>query len=91
MTSNKIPGIAGWNRWGEDSIKTAPITPGVYVFRLGQAVQRLKGESDIVYIGTSGKGAGSIRTRLKQHLRADVSPGPQLCRITNEVGPLESG
>jgi hypothetical protein len=57
----------------------------------GQAVRRLKGESDIVYIGTS---LGSLRKRLAQHLIAredQTGLGIRIARVLQEVGPLEIG
>jgi len=59
---------AGFRRWYpliqngrvvEDTIEQIPNREGVYVIRLGKPIPRLKGESEILYIG-----AGKIQDRL---------------------------
>ena len=92
MKSTEIQGITDWHQWSEATVNSAPRTSGVYVFRLGQAVRRLTGESEIVYIGTTGKGASSVKNRLRQHLAVrenGITTGNRLRRIANEVGALE--
>jgi hypothetical protein len=74
----------------------APRTPGVYVFRTagGQAFPRLRGKSDIVYIGVAGKGKSTIRQRLKKHLtvrRDRQDAAHRLNRVVKEVRSLEVG
>src|ERR1700751_5068582 len=87
MNSDQILGIGNWYQCGE-AVRNAPNSAGVYVFRLARAIQRLKGDSDVVYIGTTGKGERTIQTRLKEHL--DVHEGgPMFARVANEVGPME--
>jgi hypothetical protein len=76
------------------AVRSAPSTPGVYVFRIfgARLVCRLKGKSDIVYIGTTVAIPGSLRRRLAQHLapRHDQTGlAPRIRRAQQEVGRLE--
>jgi hypothetical protein len=53
---------------------------------------RLKGNSDLLYIGATTKGKRTIRDRLKDHLSAkkiDRNVGHRLARAQEEVSPLE--
>ena len=54
-------------------MRGAPERHGIYIFRVarGECSRRLKGESDILYIG-SAEGKHGLRGRLQQYLR----PGP---------------
>ena len=54
-------------------MKSAPKQSGIYIFRMarGECFRRLKGESDVLYIG-SAEGKRGLRERLQQYLR----PGP---------------
>lgn len=79
-----------WKIWGRRTALAAPTGPGVYIFRLagGKTIQRLKGESGIVYIGC----ASNIGSRLKNHLRAmnvERNVAYNLRRAQEEVGHLE--
>jgi hypothetical protein len=54
----------------------------------GTVFGRLKGESDLVYVGSASR----IRQRLEQHLRPrddERDVGYRLQRVQREVGPLE--
>jgi hypothetical protein len=58
----------------------------------GQPLPRIKGQSDIVYIGSTKRGKRGIRQRLQQHLRVregGVDTGYRLDRVVKEVGALE--
>ena len=67
-----------WMTLNDETQRKAPFEIGVYSFRLegGRKFGRLRGESDIVYIG-SASGRGGIRQRLYFHLH----PGPS--QLTN--------
>lgn len=78
MDSTALPqGFSDWADFNDLTVKRAPATKGVYVLRLkgGRDFGRLKGRSDIVYIGKTEAG---IRGRLRQYL----NPGPT--QITNQ-------
>jgi hypothetical protein len=58
----------GW--WPlEDAVEKAPKDYGIYFFRLTQKFHRLKGTSDILYIGSTINKNGGLRKRFKQYLR----------------------
>jgi hypothetical protein len=64
------------------------MTPGVYALRLGSSVARLKGLSDLIYIGS----AKNIQERLGCHLRPRediMDVGWRLKRVLAGVGPLQ--
>jgi hypothetical protein len=97
MNSSDLSGFSVWYQWPRDVISNAPSTPGVYVFKLagGESLCRLKGKSDIVYIGRTKKGkvrTGSVQRRLKQHLRTredKIDIGYRIERVLKEIGRLE--
>jgi len=62
-----------WYPFNRHGIKNAPEQPGVYVIRItqGRCFGRLKGKSDILYIGSCEAKKG-LRQRLQQYLH----PGP---------------
>lgn len=64
-------GFSVWHPFDKQSLEKVPNEIGVYVFRKGRAqfFGRLKGDSDILYIGSTTKG---LRNRLRQYL----TPGP---------------
>jgi hypothetical protein len=60
----------------------------------GQVVGRFRGESDIVYVGTTVAAEGTLRYRLVQHLvarndRTGVSA--RIGRVLQDIGALEIG
>lgn len=57
-----------WKQWPSIKWTQVPQGTGVYVFRTagGSAILRVKGCSDVVYVGS-----GKIRDRLKAHSRQD--------------------
>ena len=57
-----------WRRW-DSCINFIPDKTGVYVFRLNGEFCRLKGKTDILYIGSS-------KSTLKKRLRFYNKPGP---------------
>ena len=72
MNSTELTNLAEWKKWGQSVVLEAPLAPGIYVFRLaeGKAIPRMRGASDIIYIGRSAK----IRNRFKDHLRRRKMP-----------------
>ncbi len=88
-TDPDLAGLCAWQPWCDEAARSAPGVPGVYVFRLtGLARERIKCESDLVYIGC----AENLNARLEQHrlVRADKEDkGYQLTRVTKEVGGLQ--
>jgi hypothetical protein len=73
QVSQICKGILEWYPFNEESLKSVPKQYGIYIFRMaqGKCFRRLKGESDIFYIG-SAEGNRGLRGRLQQYLR----PGP---------------
>ena len=73
QVSQICKGIFEWHPFSEESVKSAPKQYGIYIFRMAQSkcFMRLKGESDILYIGST-EGKHGLRGRLQQYLR----PGP---------------
>ena len=62
-----------WYPFNEQGVINAPRQRGAYVIRKagGQRFGRLRGESDILYIGKA-ETKGGLKQRLQQHMR----PGP---------------
>ena len=62
-----------WHHFNEESVRSAPKQYGTYIFRMARSkfFGRLKGESDILYIGSTESKHG-LRGRLRQYLH----PGP---------------
>jgi excinuclease UvrABC nuclease subunit len=73
QVSQIYKGISEWHPFNKETVKSAPEQHGIYMFRMAQSKRfgRLKGESDILYIGST-KGSRGLRGRLQQYL----SPGP---------------
>lgn len=69
----KQRGFIGWFPFNENVIANAPGQLGVYVLRraYGKRFGRLRGKSDILYIGSTEAEKG-LRQRLRQYLH----PGP---------------
>ncbi len=65
VNSHDLAHFSNWSSFSDATADCAPMTPGVYVLRLGSSVARLKGLSDMVYIGFTK----NIRNRLRCHLR----------------------
>lgn len=63
------PRFSSWYLLDEQNIDKAPNLPGDYVFRMsnGQSIPRLKGQSDIAYIGST-KRKGELKRRLRDYL-----------------------
>jgi hypothetical protein len=61
------------------------------MFRLasGRSVGRVKGESDIAYIGTTTHGKGTVRKRLMRHRSTATEERHEFNRIVSEIGPLQ--
>jgi hypothetical protein len=90
MNSNELNNLRKWKSWQHSLAWEAPLTPGIYVFRLaeGKMIQRLKGESDVLYVGCSAK----LRNRLKAHLNVtnvEHNIAYRLQRVEQEIGRLE--
>lgn len=77
MDSTEIQPVGGkfseWKNFNKDNIEKAPSKQGVYILRKngGQSFGRLKGKSDLLYIGSTEANNG-LKQRLKQYL----NPGP---------------
>lgn len=94
MNSTELSEFGSWQGWCKSAVSKVPARPGVYALRLASPplIGRLRGESDVIYIGHAGKGKGGLRGRLKQHLspRSDVVDlGWRLPGVTETRGPLE--
>lgn len=72
QVSQICKGISEWHPFKKETVKSAPRQHGIYIFRIAQGKRfgRLKGESDIMYIGST-KGSRGLRGRLQQYF----SPG----------------
>jgi len=70
QVSQICKGVSEWYPFNEESVKSAPKQYGIYIFRMaqGKRLGRLKGESDIFYIGST-EGKHGLRGRLQQYLR----------------------
>lgn len=91
MDSTELGEFLEWKQWPE-ACGGAPNRPGVYVFRMVQRIQRLKGMSDIVYIGSTTRGRRTLYDRLKDHLvvrEPERNTAYYLERVRREVGALE--
>jgi len=60
--------FTAWQPWAT-SFEQFPSQPGLYVFRHKNQFGRLKGETDILYIG-------SCKSTLRQRLKFYIKPGP---------------
>jgi hypothetical protein len=78
QVSQICKGISEWYPSNKESLKNAPVQHGIYIFRIAQSKRfgRLRGESDILYIGST-KGGRGLRGRLQQYF----SPGHR--QLTN--------
>jgi hypothetical protein len=90
VNSTELTNLAEWKKWGRSVALEAPLAPGIYVFRLAErkTIPRMRGASDIVYIGRSVK----IRNRFKDHLRVievERDVAYRLQRVQQEIGRLE--
>src|SRR5216684_3735267 len=92
MKSTDLARFSAWHKWSSDAVRKAPDRPGVYAFRLvGNGFGRLKGESDLVYIGCAASKNGTVSSRLSDHLpsRADGSNVAHRLRDAQKMGNLE--
>jgi len=90
MMSHEIADISSWIGWSDWNRNSTRKKPGLYVFRLpdGATVHRVKGTSDILYIGCS---VGELRARLMAHKRGDTSESVLLKLIQQHLGDIEIG
>jgi excinuclease UvrABC nuclease subunit len=84
VKSNELAGFSNWQKWGPAVVERAPGQPGVYIFRLAESFRRLKGDSDLIYVGS-----GSLRNRLRNHLTGRGDVNRRLERVAREIGTLE--
>jgi hypothetical protein len=90
MNSSELNNLREWKAWNQSVVWEAPLAPGIYVFRLAErkAIQRLKGESDVLYVGCSAK----LRNRFKEHLKVmnvERNVAYRLQRVEQQIGRLE--
>src|SRR5574337_705244 len=90
MNSSELTNLRQWTKWSHSTMWDAPAVSGIYVFRLpeGKTIHRLKGESDILYIGCSTK----LRNRFRDHSKAigvERNIGYRLQRVERHLGALE--
>jgi hypothetical protein len=90
MNSSDIHEISNWCAWQTWIAGSTPPSSGIYVFRLakGATVQRVKGESDILYIGSSLR---NLRSRLRDHHAIRTIESVLLKLIEAHVAPVEVG
>jgi len=65
----EVQGFTAPARWTRVLFNQAPRSPGIYLFHVDQAksIHRVKGESDIIYVGSTARGRGGLRQRLRNH------------------------
>ena len=70
QVSQIYKGISEWHPFNKETVKSVPGQHGIYIFRMAQSKRfgRLKGESDVLYIGST-EGKHGLRGRLQQYLR----------------------
>jgi len=73
VNSTDLEGFSEWQLFLRQAVNNTPRDNGIYVLRMaeGRKFGQLRGESDILYIGSS-KSRGGIKQRLRQYL----APGP---------------
>lgn len=91
MKSSELNEFSGWVSWPDpDGRRIGPQQPGVYVFRLAaHCAGRLKGESDILRIGTTESGERTIQARLADHARDAANARNLVARTGLEVDDLQ--
>ncbi len=69
MKIDETQGFSTPAKWTGSLFKQAPKLPGVYIFHVDRekGIHRLKGESDIIYVGSTARGRGGLRKRLRSH------------------------
>ena len=89
MRSVDLKGFGEWHEWPRVAIRNAPLKCGIYAFRIagGKCFQRLKGESDLAYIGATPK--NTIHNRLIHHKSSCLDKQYLLARIQSHLGVLE--
>jgi hypothetical protein len=85
MNVIETPGFSVSVRWTGQFFNQAPKSPGIYMFHVdqGKSIHRLKGASDIIYVGSTARGRGGLRQRLRCHSRSRI-----LKLINTEVGEI---
>ena len=86
MNAVETQNFSAPTRWTGSVFKRAPASPGAYVLQLGQgrSIHRLKGESDIIYVGSTARGSGGLKQRLRSHNKSRL-----LNLIKTEIGKIE--
>lgn len=88
MTSADLPDSLIWSELSALWAKGAPNSRGVYVLRLARAIARLKGQSDVLYVGRTRMPKATLRSMLTHHVRPRVNEkdiGYRVFRILQEV------
>lgn len=93
MTSDDLPEFSQWAEWSQATPPQAPITWGVYAFRLADLnISRLLGESNLLYIGCTEGRAGTVSRRLNDHLKIRTDGtgiAEDLLRTKHGVGTVQ--
>ena len=90
MNSGEINEISNWSDWRQCDATSIPSSPGIYAFRIGGgvAVPRVRGQSDILYIGSS---MVNLRMRLRKHHQMRTAESLLLNLIETHLGQSEVG
>ena len=64
-------GIVDWHLWPIDP-SNLPMEPGIYVFRFRKEFPRLRGETDILYIGST-RDNGVLHDAIARYLVSDAT------------------
>jgi len=89
--STELTDLVEWRQWKPQVVQSAPRKSGIYLFRMAQPFPRLKGMSDIVYIGCTTS-QRTISDRLKDHLSVreiERNTAYYLERVQCEVNAIE--
>lgn len=86
--SDHFAGFSKWLRWNSRIPDSAPNCCGVYALRLPINFGRLKGDSDIVYVGCTKKATGTLANRLRKHTKSS-GISTQLSKISEWRSDLE--
>ncbi len=92
MKSNELSkkGFVNWQPFKQDILNLAPKECGVYVIRLtsGRLCGRLKGESDILYIGSTTSKSG-LKHRLRGYFSSSKANSTTNTRINSFINKYD--
>ena len=79
--------LSAWFEFSDDAISDVPKECGGYKIRSKKMVNRVKGTSDIVYIGINKKQRiDGLHGRIKRHIKGHSSASKYLNNLNKELG-----